>query len=67
MTVLVTRSDGGTDEFARYGDRYVKLGDGSLEINRVGAQQPTRYPAGDWTTVSGDEKRSHRGLFRRTR
>jgi len=67
MTVLVTRSDGGTDEFARYGDRYVKLGDGSLQITRVGAQQATTYSAGDWTTVSGDEKPPHRARFRRTR
>lgn len=41
MTVQVTRSDGGTDEFARFGDRFAKHGDGSLEIIRVGAAQPT--------------------------
>ncbi|AQA05188.1 hypothetical protein BVC93_25415 [Mycobacterium sp. MS1601] len=65
MTVQVTRSDGGTDEFARFGDRFAKHGDGSLEIIRVGAAQPTTYAAGLWTEVSGDEKRKHHSRFRR--
>ncbi|MGV0735748.1 hypothetical protein ABQF35_03675 [Mycobacterium syngnathidarum] len=65
MTVQVTRNDGLTDEFARFGDRYVKHADGSLEIIRAGTMQPATYPAGGWTGVAGDEKRKPRGLFHR--
>jgi hypothetical protein len=65
MTVQVTRNDGLTDEFARFGDRYIKHADGSLEVVRAGTMQPVAYPAGGWTEVAGDEKRKPHGLFRR--
>ncbi|BBX25725.1 hypothetical protein [Mycolicibacterium alvei] len=63
MTVQVTRTDGVTDEFARFGDRYVKHSDGSLEVVRAGTMQPATYPADGWTDVAGDEKRKPHRLF----
>ncbi|MBP2452441.1 hypothetical protein [Mycolicibacterium lutetiense] len=63
MTVQVTRNDGITDEFARFGDRYVKHADGSLEVVRAGTMQPATYPADSWAEVAGDEKRKPHGLF----
>ncbi|EJZ08008.1 hypothetical protein [Mycolicibacterium vaccae] len=64
MTVHVTRDDGVTDDFARFGDRYIRHTDGSLEVIRAGTMQAKTYQAGRWSDVSGDEKRAHRRLFR---
>ena len=66
MTVRVTRKDGVTDEFARFGDCYIKRADGSLDIMRTGAGQFESYAAGGWADVSGDEHRTKTSrLFRR--
>lgn len=65
MTVQVTRNDGVTDEFSRFGDRYIKHTDGSLEVVRAGTMQAATYLAGHWTEVVGDEKRKPHGLFHR--
>jgi hypothetical protein len=56
MTVTVTLPDGGTDAYMRSGDAYVKHNDGTLDVIRVGAQQPHRYASGAWTDVEGNEK-----------
>ncbi|WP_135454686.1 hypothetical protein [Mycobacterium sp. DL99] len=63
MTVQVTRNDGVTDEFARFGDRYVKHNDGSLEVIRAETMPAATYPVGGWTEVAGDEKRKPHRLF----
>lgn len=63
MTVQVRRNDGVTDEFGRFGDRYIKHIDGSLEVVRAGTMQASTYPAGGWVDVTGDEKRQPHGLF----
>ncbi len=47
----------------RFGDAYVKHGDGSLDVVRGGATQPFRYAAGAWTDVAGDEKSWAKGRF----
>ena len=55
MTVTVTRPDGQTDEYLRFGDNYVKHQDGSLDVVRGGARHPWSYRAGDWIEVEGDQ------------
>lgn len=65
MTVLVTLPGGSTDKYLRFGDAYVKRGDGALDVHRRGTETLT-YAAGEWTDVEGDQRRSgRRGLFRR--
>lgn len=56
MTVTVTRQDGATDRYLRFGDVYVKHRDGSLDVVRCGVRHPHIYAAGAWTEVQGDEK-----------
>lgn len=58
MTVSVTRCDGGTDKYMRFGDAYVKHSDGTLDVFRGGAKKPYSYSAGEWSDVEGDQKRS---------
>ena len=58
MTVIVHRPDGETDEYMRFGDAYVKRGDGTLHVVRTGAKQPHTYASAEWTDVEGDEKKS---------
>ncbi|WP_197383505.1 hypothetical protein [Mycolicibacterium mengxianglii] len=53
----VTRVDGGTDEYARYGDAYVKHSDGTLDVVRTGSRVPHSYHQGEWIDVDGDERR----------
>ncbi|MET0897436.1 MAG: hypothetical protein ABWY45_05925 [Mycobacterium sp.] len=62
MTVNVTRQDGGNDEYARFGDAFVKNGDGTLDVVRTGSKVPHSYAPGEWTDVAGDERKS--GKFR---
>jgi len=62
MTVSVTRHDGGTDKYMRFGDAYTKHDDGSLDVFRGGARTPLRYASGEWSDVEGDQKRS-KGRF----
>jgi hypothetical protein len=62
MTVTVTLSDGGTDEYMRFGDAYVKHNDGTLDVTRGGAKQSHSYASGQWTDVEGDQKKS-KGRF----
>ena len=57
MTVTVTLRDGGTDDYMRFGDAYVKRHDGSLDVMRTGAKRAFSYASGDWTDVEGDQKR----------
>ncbi|OBF33829.1 hypothetical protein A5724_01460 [Mycobacterium sp. ACS1612] len=57
MTVKVTLAGGGTDQFMRFGDVYIKHHDGSLDVLRTGVRQPYSYAAGQWTDVEGDQKR----------
>ena len=54
--VTVRLPDGGSDKYMRSGDAYIKHNDGTLDVVRVGAQQPHRYTSGEWTDVAGDEK-----------
>lgn len=56
MTVTVTLNDGETDEYMRFGDAYIKRGDGTLDVVRVGSSRSFSYPAGAWTDVEGTEK-----------
>lgn len=65
MTVTVTLSTGGTDEYMRFGDSYVKRNDGALDVVRHGAKERHSYASGDWVDVEGDEKKSRsRRLWR---
>ncbi|BBX04590.1 hypothetical protein BST36_25550 [Mycolicibacterium moriokaense] len=63
MTVIVTRSDGGSDEYMRNGDVYVTHHDGALDIIRVGAKRPYHYEPAAWTDVTGDQKARKAGRF----
>ncbi len=62
MTVSVTRNDGGTDNYMRFGDAYIKHTDGTLDVFRGGARKPYSYASGEWSSVEGDQKRS-KGRF----
>ncbi len=66
MTVNVTRRDGGTDKYMRFGDPYIKHHDGSLDVFRGGARQTLRYASGEWSDVEGDEKRSKARFWARS-
>lgn len=57
MTVHVTCKDGAVDDFMRFADSYVKHPDGSLEVVRAGTAKSSKYSAGQWLQVSGDEQR----------
>ena len=61
MTVSVTRRDGGTDRYMRFGDAYIHHNDGTLDVFR-GANKPYSYASGEWSEVEGDQKKS-RGRF----
>ncbi|BBZ34706.1 hypothetical protein [Mycolicibacterium confluentis] len=63
MTVTVKLKDRGSDEYMRFGDSYHKCHDGSLEVVRTGAKTPFRYPPGEWTDVSGDQRKSAKSRF----
>jgi hypothetical protein len=63
MTVTVTLRSGGTDKYMRFGDAYVKRGNGTLDVIRTGVDRPHSYAPGDWTDVQGDEKRAKRSRF----
>jgi hypothetical protein len=63
MTVTVTLPDGGTDNYMRFGDAYVKYHDGSLDVVRGGAKRRHSHPSGDWTHVEGDQKTWKKGRF----
>jgi len=56
MTVTVTLPGGGTDQYMRFGDAYVRPNDGTLDVIRGGAKRP--YTSGEWTDVEGDQKNS---------
>lgn len=56
MTVTVRLADGGTDDYKRFGDVYVKRADGALDVVRTGAK-PFTYAAGEWADVEGDQRR----------
>ena len=64
MTVTVTLTGGGTVEYMRFGDAYVKRNDGMLDVFLGGAKQPHSYASGQWAHVEGDEKSWKKGLFR---
>jgi hypothetical protein len=63
MTVTVTRKDGDSDKYMRYGDTCVKHADGTLDVIRDGANEPHSYAPGAWTEVQGDEKHENRSRF----
>ncbi|GAT08528.1 hypothetical protein H7I77_24505 [Mycolicibacterium novocastrense] len=63
MTVTVTLPNGTTDKYMRFGDAYIKHGDGTLDVVRGGAREPHRYAAGQWTDVEGDESRWKKRRF----
>lgn len=63
MTVTVGLPNGTTDTYMRYGDAYIKHGDGTLDIVRGGAKQTRRYAAGEWADVEGDESRRKKRRF----
>jgi hypothetical protein len=63
MTVTVTLQGGGTDKYMRFGDAYVKHGNGTLDVIRTGVEGPHSYAPGEWTDVQGDEKRRKRSHF----
>jgi hypothetical protein len=56
MTVTVTLLDGTSEIYMRFGDAYVKHGDGTLDIIRGGVKGSFSYAAGAWTDVQGDQK-----------
>ena len=63
MTVTVTLPGGGTDQYMRFGDAYVRHNDGTLDVIRGGAKRP--YTSGEWTDVEGDQKKfNRRGFWR---
>ena len=66
MTVSVTRRDGGTDKYMRFGDTYTKHHDGSLDVFRGGARKPFSYASGEWSEVEGDQKRSKSRFWARS-
>ena len=47
MTVTVTRRDGGTDKYMRFGDAYVMYNNGTLDVIRGGAKRPYSYASGE--------------------
>lgn len=57
MTVTVTRLDGGSDEYMRFGDAYVQHDDGTLDVVRTGSNVPYSYASGEWTDVEGDQSK----------
>jgi hypothetical protein len=63
MTVTVTLIAGGTVEYLRFGDTYVKCEDGTLDICRGGARRSQSYAQGQWAQVDGDEKSWKNGHF----
>jgi hypothetical protein len=63
MTVTVTLRGGGTDNYTRFHDAYVKHNDGTLDVVRGGAKRPYSYAPGVWTDVEGDEKNWKTGRF----
>jgi hypothetical protein len=64
VTVTVTRQDGDTDKYMRFGDTYVKHDDGTLDVIRDGSGEPHSCGPGAWTDVEGDEKQLKRNRFR---
>jgi len=56
MTCTVTLRGGEIDTYMRFGDAYVKHGDGRLDVIRNGVKRPLRYAPGEWTDVQGDER-----------
>jgi hypothetical protein len=66
MTVTVTRRDGGTDKYMRFGDAYVMHHDGTLDVIRGGANGRTATRPG--RAVSGvDQTCGHQVLAEPTR
>ncbi|MBI3217384.1 MAG: hypothetical protein HYZ38_26510 [Mycobacterium sp.] len=63
MTVTVRLTDGGSDEYMRFGDAYVKHSDGSLDIVRTGSKEPHSYSAAEWTDVEGDQRKHKKAAF----
>ncbi|BBY44120.1 hypothetical protein A5765_02170 [Mycolicibacterium celeriflavum] len=63
MTVTVTLPDGATDKYMRFGDAYIKHGDGTLDVVRGGAKHARTYAAGEWTDVEGDESHWNKRRF----
>jgi hypothetical protein len=63
MTVTVTLVAGGTVEYLRFADTYVKRNNGTLDICRGGAKRSQSYAQGQWTKVDGDEKSWKNGRF----
>jgi hypothetical protein len=63
MTVSVTLPDGGTDDYMRFGDAYVKNSDGTLDVVRTGAKDAFSYASGAWSDVAGDQKRFKKRLW----
>ena len=57
MTVKVMLPDGGTDQYMRFGDAYVKNHDGPHDVIRTGSKRALRYASGEWADVEGDQKR----------
>ena len=56
MTVVVTLTGGGTNEYLRFGDSFHKSSDGSLEVIRTGVKDHLSYAPGSWADVEGDER-----------
>jgi hypothetical protein len=65
MTVEVTLPNGDVDEYMRFGDVFVKHHDGTLDVVRRGARVPLNYAAGQWSRVTGDEKRQKTSFWHR--
>lgn len=63
MAVTVTLPDGATDKYMRFGDAYIKHGDGTLDVVRGGAKHAHRYAVGEWAEVDGDESRRRKRRF----
>ena len=63
MTVTVTLRDGTSEIYMRFGDAYVKHGDGTLDIIRGGVKGSFSYAPGEWTDVQGDQKTMEESPF----
>jgi len=63
MTVTVMLAAGGTVKYTRFGDRYVRRNDGTLDVFRGGAKRSQNYALGQWIDVEGDEKSWKHGRF----
>jgi hypothetical protein len=59
----VTLTYGGTVEYTRSADTYIKRNDGTLDIFHGGAKRSQSYASGQWADVHGNEKSARRSFL----